>query len=201
MIVYKLTNSVNGKAYVGQTTRSMKERWCNHCSSSKLKHRSALKAAIDKYGKNSFSIEIIDTASSLNELNEKEIKWIKELNTISPNGYNLDGGGNNKNVHPATRKKLSLAQNGNRYKMSKIGCKNISEGKKGIKFTDEHKKSLSNARSDKKKVRCVETNEVFNSFHEAARILNLPLSNIARCANGERKTCHGLHFEVVYGAE
>lgn len=49
--------------------------------------------AIQKYGKNNFVIEQIDSANNLQELNEKEVYWISKLNTLSPSGYNLTIGG------------------------------------------------------------------------------------------------------------
>ncbi|MCK9576236.1 MAG: GIY-YIG nuclease family protein [Candidatus Pacearchaeota archaeon] len=86
MIIYKITNLINGKIYVGQDSHNNP----NYFGSGIL-----INKAIKKYGIENFKKEIIDTANTTDELNEKEIFWIKELHAKDSNiGYNLtDGGG------------------------------------------------------------------------------------------------------------
>ena len=108
MIVYKITNIINGKVYIGQTTRSLRQRWLEHCRSNNK--CSAIRNAIDKYGKNSFTLEIVDTANCLEELNKKESKYIKQLNCIRPNGYNLREEGQNKSPSLEARENMSQGQ-------------------------------------------------------------------------------------------
>ena len=106
MIIYKITNLVNGKCYVGQTVGTLEARWKRHCSDgSKCP---AIHSAIVKYGVNNFRVEVIDTATSQDELNEKEAYWISTLNTISPNGYNLQNGGVRTQLSEESRKKIGL---------------------------------------------------------------------------------------------
>ena len=58
MIVYKVTNKINNKIYIGITTRNINIRWKEHCN---LRARSSiLKSAISKYGKDNFIIEEIE---------------------------------------------------------------------------------------------------------------------------------------------
>lgn len=107
MLIYCITNKVNGKKYVGQTIRDLKERWKQHKNRSKhvdfLLYR-----AMRKYGTNNFEIEIIDTAKNQNELNEKEFFWIRQLDTMSPNGYNAIAGSNGIKIFTTQyRQKLS----------------------------------------------------------------------------------------------
>jgi group I intron endonuclease len=91
MVIYRITNILNGKVYIGQTIRTLEERWKDHCSgNSKCL---AIKSAIDKYGADNFTIEPIDQANSFEELNKKEGDWIVAMNSLSPNGYNLKTGG------------------------------------------------------------------------------------------------------------
>src|SRR5699024_9064489 len=90
MIIYLITNKKNGKQYVGQTTRTLRERELEHTRKNGL-----VGSAIRKYGRENFDIRQIDSADSIELLNEKEIEWIEKLETKTPYGYNLCNGGNN----------------------------------------------------------------------------------------------------------
>tara|TARA_R110002110_G_scaffold161376_1_gene360126 strand:- start:15 stop:797 length:783 start_codon:yes stop_codon:yes gene_type:complete len=91
MIIYKATNKVNNKCYIGQTINSLRERINAH-HSPKIKYK--LHNAISKYGRDSFEWDIICECSSISELNEKEIFYIDKYNSIT-NGYNIKHGGKN----------------------------------------------------------------------------------------------------------
>ena len=92
MHIYCISNSVTGKLYVGQSVQPIKTRWRQHCLlSGKCR---VIESAIKKYGAGAFSIKEIAVAESQEELDRLEQFWIARLNTISPNGYNLSGGGN-----------------------------------------------------------------------------------------------------------
>jgi len=114
MVIYKITNSVNSKIYIGQTVQKLTDRWSDHCRPCLGRHvnRSAIAAAIRKYGKDKFTIEQIDSAQTLDELNIKEATYIKALNCLSPNGYNLELGGGSKACHEETKEKISAALKG-----------------------------------------------------------------------------------------
>ena len=89
--IYKRVNKFNGKTYVGQ------HRYISEEVKLDEKYRGSgtyLVRAIDKYGDDAFTYELIDTAENAEELNQKECYWIKKLNTIVPNGYNVCYGGN-----------------------------------------------------------------------------------------------------------
>lgn len=109
MIIYKITNKLNGKIYIGQTVQSILDRWHDHSRPrlGRHKQRSAIASAISCHGKENFILEEIDSASSLEELNTKEATYIKALNTLAPNGYNLHLGGNSRLCHPETKEKIS----------------------------------------------------------------------------------------------
>ena len=89
MVIYKITNQINGKIYIGQTVRALEERMRQHKRNSKT----AIDRALHKYGAENFSVEVIDTAETPEELNAKEIAWIASYNSMAPNGYNLCKGG------------------------------------------------------------------------------------------------------------
>lgn len=88
-IIYKLTNLVNGKAYVGQTTRSLDLRFKQHATCK----TSLIGKAIRKYGTENFSREKIEECDTLEWLNEREKFWIAYFNCKVPNGYNQTDGG------------------------------------------------------------------------------------------------------------
>ena len=88
-IIYKIS-SPSGKVYVGQTVRSFEKRVQEHKRDSS--GCTALKSAIDKY-KDQMKYEIIEENVPQEQLDEREIYWIKELNSLAPNGYNLNTGG------------------------------------------------------------------------------------------------------------
>ena len=92
-IIYKIS-SPSGKVYVGQTIDSLEQRIKGH--KSKSTNCTLLKRAIDKYG-DQMRYEIIEQVPH-NQLDDREVFWIKELNSLAPNGYNCSTGGNNKKV-------------------------------------------------------------------------------------------------------
>lgn len=104
--IYKMTNKIDGKCYVGQTVshRLNKKkyrpfgyigRFNDHLSEAKSQTKSGssyLNNAIRKDGASNFSVELIEICNQC-DLDEKEIFYIKEFNTLFPNGYNLTIGG------------------------------------------------------------------------------------------------------------
>lgn len=91
--IYKITNKVNQKSYIGQTSFTIEKRWLEHINNStkeNVKHR-PLYAAMRKYGKNNFFIEMIEECS-IKEVDEREKYWIKYYNTYY-DGYNATLGG------------------------------------------------------------------------------------------------------------
>jgi group I intron endonuclease len=96
MLIYLSTNKINNKKYVGYTTLALEKRIKTHIykSRSKSQYFYLFKNALRKYGPESFSWEILEYCNSIEECCKKEKYYIKTLNTISPNGYNLTEGGN-----------------------------------------------------------------------------------------------------------
>ena len=197
MVIYKITNLINNKVYIGQTRRSIENRWRDHCTLTKSKHRSLIRLAIAKYGQDSFKIEIIDNCQSIDELNTKEQVRIQEYNSLSPSGYNLDSGGKSKIVHAESRKKMSLSKIGKSNPHTDQSKKKLSLIKKGVKFSNKHKEALSKSRSDKKQIKCLNNDLIYESICAAAKALNLTSQNISQCLHGKRKSTHGFKFEAI----
>lgn len=98
--IYMATNLINGKQNVGQTTRSLKKRIGEHKRGNNTS--SLLHKAIKKYGIKNF--KWVSFSCPEEELDWQETFLIKELNTLTPNGYNLETGGNkNKHLNEITK--------------------------------------------------------------------------------------------------
>jgi group I intron endonuclease len=105
--IYKITNISNGKIYVGQAVSHIlnhkryrpyghEGRFRCHISeafSSKKNQSHYLNNAIRKYGVEDFTVELLECCE-IDKSDEREIHYIKELNSLFPNGYNLKNGGN-----------------------------------------------------------------------------------------------------------
>ena len=198
MIIYKITNAINTKIYIGQTVQSLTDRWSDHCRPCKGKHvnRSAIGSAIRKYGQENFTIEQIDSATSLEELNIKEQTYIKALNTLSPNGYNLELGGNSKECHPETKIKISKALKGRPIKNRMNGAP------KGRPVSEERRKRISETLKGRpntalhKRVIIVETGIIYSSVNAAAKAVGLSrttVSSLLKSGQQHKKT--GLSFK------
>lgn len=142
MIIYKATNKVNGKCYIGQTRHSIEVRKRKHLLCARKGVKTNFYKAIRKYGADNFEWEIVCSTNDKQKLNELETFYITKYDSIK-NGYNMvDGGDNNvmdiesvKTKHdevmrsPEVRKKISDTMK------SKIA--------NGEFFTVEHRKKLS----------------------------------------------------------
>ena len=89
--IYKITNLINNKIYIGKTVQSLEKRFSEHCSERIRSPQRPLYAAMNKYGIEHFVIELLEETS--NELiNEREIYWIETLQSFKY-GYNATLGG------------------------------------------------------------------------------------------------------------
>lgn len=93
-LIYKYTNKINQKSYIGQTIQSLSKRHSRHLYDSKTDdlyfHR-----ALQKYGVENFSLEVIEKDVPADLLNDREKYWIKYYNTfyLNDEGYNMTEGG------------------------------------------------------------------------------------------------------------
>lgn len=124
--VYCHTNLINGKKYIGITKNSPKKRWGRN--GIHYKKCTLFWKAIQKYGWNNFSHEILDTNLTEEEAIQKEREYIEKWNTMKFNGYNLTSGGE-------INKKIS-----NEYRQ------HLKESHLGIKYSETTKKNMSKAK-------------------------------------------------------
>lgn len=98
MLVYKITNNVNGHGYIGITQCALAKRWREHLCAARTGSDKRLYRAMRKYGTDNFTIAVIREATSFEELQRFECELIIEHNTHAKNGqgYNLTAGGEGK---------------------------------------------------------------------------------------------------------
>jgi group I intron endonuclease len=134
--IYITTNNTNGKQYVGSHNGEIDDRYLG---SGKL-----LLRAIKLYGRHNFTRQIIQECDPIDNLILEE-RYIKQYSTIQPNGYNISptgGHGLNGKLSEKTKEKL-------RKPKSESAKMNMSLGKRGIEFSDEHRKNISASKSGK----------------------------------------------------
>ena len=171
MIIYKATNIINNKVYIGQTIHTLNVRKAQHERSHEYGYKTAFSNAIRKYGKENFIWEVIYETNSIEDLNEKEsyyIKYYKSL--VTENGYNLKGGGGNDFLTQEVKNKIGESQ---------LGEKNHMFGKTG------------ELNPTSKKVINITTNMIFGSASEAARYDKANFSHVCAVCRGLRGSTKG----------
>ena len=156
--IYKTTNRLNGRFYIGQKKGPLNN---NYFGSGK-----ALRNAVNKYGTDSFQVQILDTAYSREDLDRIEISAIKNARELFGNGvlYNIsDGGEGRRSPMPDSAKiKISQAMKGRKtsdetrrkLRLANLGKKHSEESKKrmsiahsGFRHTEEFKQRMSRLKS------------------------------------------------------
>ena len=213
MEIYKIENLVNGKVYIGQTVKTFKERYNfkgegiirvlaylemrgtkRSDYTETLYGNRHLLSSIKKYGVENFTVEIIDTAETIEELNSKEIKWIAYFDSYAL-GYNkCVGGKNNLGWNPSeeTRETWRKMRKG-----TMAGDKNPNYGKthsKGTrkKMSDNRKGKL--VGGDNPRARAVinlDTLEVFETLTEAGKKYSTSVENIVTVCQRKERGKHG----------
>ena len=204
----------NNKKYIGITKLKPEERWKKGKS---YKNCILFERAIKKYKWDNIKHKILYTNLTKEEAEQKEIELIaKYKSNNSKYGYNIENGGHVNCVSESTRLKISkktkeAMQRPEVKKRMSIAQHNRISPLKGRKLSDEHKKKISLARKGKtykhkkesiykmiknntrkKSILCIETNQIFESLHEADRQTNVDYRNIQRsCKNG--KIAGGYH--------
>ena len=216
MFIYLITNTVNGKIYVGQTINDPIRRFKEHCWDTS-RRKGPLQNAINKYGKESFAVEVLATVSSREELSELEKHYIKELNARDKKkGYNLTEGGEAPIGHipsEETCKKISETKKKQAKDPSYV---NPMKGKTGElspswgkTHSEEHKLNMSQKHTGdknpfyglehpkRKAVIVIDSNnqeQRYECAYTAAETLNLDPRTIHKICKGRGKKHRGYSF-------
>lgn len=200
MIIYKITNKINGKVYIGQTTLTINRRWYYHCY--KSSGCTFLHRAIEKYGAENFTIEQVDAANNKFELDQKEQFWIQHYNSLTPNGYNLKTGGATPLYSEESKKQMSVnhadvsGENNPRFgvQLTAATKKKISDSHKGKRLSDEHKEKCRLSSPKRKVVKNLDTGEVFVSCKLAEKTYGLSNCAIQKVCSGKGISAGGYRW-------
>lgn len=187
MIIYKATNKLNNKKYIGLTTKTLEERKRTHAFGAK-NGTTYFNRAIREYGVEGFNWEEIDTADTIEELRSKEEEWILYYDTFDnkDKGYNTSSGGQYFKITEAEKIRRSERARGENNPMY-----GVPSPMKGKKFSKSHRRKMSESG---KKVDRVwlrgETNpsarpvidlttlEVYGTIKEASEALSISVDSI-----------------------
>ena len=194
-IIYKITNKINGKIYIGQTIRGFDKRYQGDLK--KYVKNIPLKRSIEKYGIENFDIcKIYDIAFSKEELDIKEMNWVRIFNSNHKDfGYNLTEGGNGTRGYAPSEEQREKQRN--KIKGKYCGKNNPNYHNY---WTDEQKLHLSKIRKEKclskgknnpraVSVICLTTKRIFYTAIEASQFYKCDNSGIKKCCKGKQRYC------------
>lgn len=162
--LYKITNLLNNKVYIGVTNRDPEERFAEHKRPSS---KSFISKAIQSNGVENFSFEVLLTNIEDEKISNLECEYIKKYNSLLPNGYNADLGGIEYHKHSDYIKTI-ISEKGKGRNNSKYVADVLMYNKDG-QFLRR-----------------------FETVTEAAKYLgNKNRNNICYCLNGKQKTAYG----------
>lgn len=214
--IYKITNKVNGKIYIGKTLKTIEGRWKDHVEDYQRPRfeKRPLYSAMKKYGVENFSVEEVEECSS-EILSEREIYWIDFYDSFR-SGYNATKGGDGKPFIDE-QEILKLWKDGKSLKdiVEVIGHSRAQTSQllrnNGILSEDIIKRGHNKYY---KSVKMIDINAnqvlaIFPSTREAARYLIKELklspsneggisSHISEACRGKRKTCQGYKWQYCY---
>lgn len=165
MFIYKATNKINGKVYIGKTVRPVDVRWAQHLSFARMKGGCPyLGAAIRKYGALAFQVEQLAQAGNEEELENLEREFIQKFKSHNrETGYNLTLGGEGLSGHShssETKAKIAAGRQGENHPMygrhhsdeAKLKIAQHSKGSSnpffGKTHTEESRKNMGTRGSD-----------------------------------------------------
>ena len=212
--VYQHKNKINGKSYIGITNQNLKDRWKEGLGYSNQDFYNA----IQKYGWNNFDHIILKEKLSKEEAEKLEQYYIKYFDSYN-NGYNRSLGGESGffGGHHTQKTKDQISKTLHNY----IQEKDPDRGKRLVQMLKNNpeinQKRLDNLRKknpkagtqeakdkvkkNRKKVKCIETEVIFNSIKEASEWVKISNTGITHCLKGEQKTAGGYHWIYINEGE
>jgi group I intron endonuclease len=200
--VYLIINLINGKCYVGQTTKTLSLRFAAHKNNAKhARGTSPLHIAMREFGYNNFEIQPLAYCSSRTSLDTAEVLLIAAYNSLYPLGYNIRDGGFAHCHHSSTRLKLSQLLMGRKKSPEAIAASSMAQ--RGKKQTPETiAKRVAKLRG-KKRARALglttkkiidHNGVIYSSLTEAAELTGVGISAISSILHGRSRQAKGFVF-------
>lgn len=207
--IYKITNQINGKVYIGKTEDTIEKRFKEHCKAAtrtKEKHR-PLYAAMRKYGTENFSVELVEKVNPNDNLEEKECYWIDYFKSYEE-GYNATKGGDGK-YYADYELIFNLYEKENKTcnEICKITGYDIVTIRRALNHygIDKEQRIANGYEKEKQKIqrkvakldpKTEEIIEIYKSIKEAEEY-NGNTRHISSVCNGKRKTCKGYKWRFL----
>jgi group I intron endonuclease len=199
--IYLITNMETKKQYVGQTMcKDVERRWSQHRWPSNRNLGTYLSNAFKKYGIENFKFQIICICFD-EDCNRFEQEYITKFNTLSPNGYNIESGGNNHVCHVDTKKKLSEMNKGkNNPQFGKKWTKELKDKRQKESIGDKNPNYGSKS-PNRKTIGMYDLQNIliekFNSIREAYKKTKITESSISGVCNGRHKKAGGFIWKFI----
>jgi len=208
--IYMITNTINGKKYIGQTW-DFKRRKSEHRPGG---NKHPIAKAFAEYGKEAFSWAVLKYGiNNQIELDKAEAQFILRYDTIEPMGYNVLAGGNKSKrtkiflqkqkagilrvtQTPEWRRK-NLAQLRRMHASPEWRRKHDAAMARNPQNPEWKKKHAEMVERMKKPVCCIENNQIFSSTKNAEHLTAIDSSSISKVCRGLRKIAGGLHWQYV----
>jgi group I intron endonuclease len=202
--IYKITNTINNKIYIGKTLQTIEKRWSEHCRDfiKSSEEKRPLYSAMNKYGIENFSVEEVEECSSEEAL-DREKYWIEYYGSFK-NGYNATLGGDGRpyldyDLIYRTYQSVKSVE-----KTSKLcNCDSHSVGKVLTFFNISHEERRKNSDSQNWKPiarlnkKTGEILEVFDSIKKAEKKYPNTNKHISAVCKGKRKSAGGYGWKYI----
>ncbi len=201
--IYEIVNDINGKIYIGQTTRTLKERFRIHCrdrNKEAFKNR-PLYRAMNKYGIEHFHISLLEETDIPNE---RETYWIEQKGSYQ-NGYNATRGGEGRCLidHKEVKQLYDIYKNVRKVAqllgIHRETCSDILHGMGvNIRSSGEIARERWNTAVVQIDPKTGEVIKTFSSIKEAEQAIGLHgHGHIGDVCLGKRKTCGGFNWKYL----
>ena len=207
--IYKITNKINNKIYIGKTVSSINDRFSQHkydaFHENAKGYNFILHKAMRKYGIENFQVEEVEYIKNDYELEAREKYWIQYFDSILPKGYNMTFGGEGSikidyvKVYNLWDSGKCIAQISKELNCSINQLKVILSKYENFSANENYQRTIN---LNKKQVGQYDknTNElvrVFDSIKDAADFVSVDRSCISRCCSGKKKSSKGFIWKFI----